>query len=291
MSLELTLKNLEFNFRVNNPQENKIFEFADFRLDAGTLLLYRSGEQVVLTPKAVETLIALVANHGKVVSKDELMQTIWSDTIVEESNLAQYLHVLRKTLGDTLDGKPYIETLKRRGYRFNGKVRVVSHKSADEIDTENNVAASNGQPNLTTVSGRGNDGRGNAQALSHATKLESQTAPRVNVERLDNVFSVTDWRREPAVDTAQPTIPPDRAKWLVPISVVAAFAVVFAGISFGIYKFSTAGSSAAARSVPFLGSDMSRLTTSGKSKSAAISPDGRYVAHITAGAEGAELLR
>jgi len=71
----------------------------------------------------------LVGRSGQVVSKDELMQIIWPDAIVEESNLAQYLHVLRKTLGTMPDGRPYIETLKRRGYRFNGVVHNCSGPS------------------------------------------------------------------------------------------------------------------------------------------------------------------
>ncbi len=64
------------------------------------------------------------------------MKTIWSDTAVEESNLAQYLHVLRKTLGETSDGRPYIETLKRRGYRFNGTVRVLNGEADSSRQAE-----------------------------------------------------------------------------------------------------------------------------------------------------------
>ena len=87
-------------------------------------MLYHSDEEIPLVPKAVETLLALVEKRGEILSKDELMETIWTDSIVEESNLAQYLHLLRKTLGKTKDGKPFIETFRRRGYRFNGEVKV-----------------------------------------------------------------------------------------------------------------------------------------------------------------------
>lgn len=124
MSLDLTLNNLEFNFNVINSYQNKVYDFEDFSLDSGHKLLYRNGEQISLTPKAVETLLALVERQGEVVGKDELMKAIWGETIVEESNLAQYLHLLRKTLGVTRDGKSFIETLKRRGYRFNGVVSI-----------------------------------------------------------------------------------------------------------------------------------------------------------------------
>src|SRR5262249_46460796 len=76
-------------------------------------------------PKAVETLVALIERRGKIVSKDELLEAVWPNTVVEESNLFLYLSVLRKTLGTQQDGRPYVETLRRRGYRFNGEVRLV----------------------------------------------------------------------------------------------------------------------------------------------------------------------
>ena len=78
MSLDLTLKNREFNFNVTNLSQNKVYEFEDFRLDAATRLLYRNGDQVLITPKAVETLIALVEGRGEVIGKEELMQRILS---------------------------------------------------------------------------------------------------------------------------------------------------------------------------------------------------------------------
>lgn len=100
-----------------------IYEFEDFRLDAAHLMLYRGNEEISLAPKAVQTLLTLIERRGEIITKDELMKTIWNDSIVEETNLTQYVHVLRKTLGTTANGRPLIETLRRRGYRFNGNVR------------------------------------------------------------------------------------------------------------------------------------------------------------------------
>src|SRR5262245_25574657 len=98
---------------------NKVYEFGGFRLDGLHKMLYRGDREVTLVPKAVETLLVLVERRGEILSKNELMEAIWSDLVVEESNLAFYLHVLRKTLGSQNDGRPYIETFRRRGYRFN----------------------------------------------------------------------------------------------------------------------------------------------------------------------------
>jgi len=81
-----------------------------------TLLL--DGRIVALTPKALDTLIVLVRNQPKVVSKEELLQTVWPGTFVEEGILAQNILTLRKTLQNPAS----IETVPRRGYRFAMKV-------------------------------------------------------------------------------------------------------------------------------------------------------------------------
>ena len=107
-----------------NPENNYVYEFVDFRLDAAHLMLYRGGRALSLKPKVVETLVALVEKHGEVVGKDELMKRLWADSAVEESNLTQNIYLLRKTLGNCADGQPFIETFARRGYRFNGQIKT-----------------------------------------------------------------------------------------------------------------------------------------------------------------------
>jgi TolB-like protein/DNA-binding winged helix-turn-helix (wHTH) protein/Tfp pilus assembly protein PilF len=79
---------------------------------------------VPLTPKVLLTLQALVERAGEVVSKEELLRSVWPDTYVEESNLAQNISVLRKALGTAPGGLPYIETVAKRGYRFIAEVRT-----------------------------------------------------------------------------------------------------------------------------------------------------------------------
>ena len=103
-------------------QTQGFYVFGPFHLDAGNRLLLRAGEPVPLTLKAVETLLVLVRNAGRVVTKDELMRCVWPDTFVEEGNLAKNVFALRKALGDADDGQEYIETLSKRGYRFRAAV-------------------------------------------------------------------------------------------------------------------------------------------------------------------------
>jgi len=111
--------------------EHKAYEFGEFRIDTDHRMLYHQGREIPMVPKAVEILIALIEHRGKIVSKDELFQAVWPDTVVEESNLFVYLSVLRKTLGTQKDGSPYVETLRRRGYRFTGDVHLVAEEIED----------------------------------------------------------------------------------------------------------------------------------------------------------------
>ena len=78
-----------------------LYEFGDFSLDPQQRSLRRKGELVSLTPKAFDTLLVLLRSGGKVVTKDELMRTVWPDSFVEESNLTQTVFMLRKALGDS----------------------------------------------------------------------------------------------------------------------------------------------------------------------------------------------
>src|SRR5882672_3887111 len=91
------------------------FSFGPFRLDPDERRLLRAGEPVALTPKAFDTLVALVERAGRVVTKDELFGQVWPDAIVEEGTLAQNVFTLRRALGDETR---YIETVPKTGYRF-----------------------------------------------------------------------------------------------------------------------------------------------------------------------------
>src|SRR4051812_20389700 len=110
----------------------QFFEFDPFVLDVSERLLLRRGEPVRLTPKEFDTLLALVRGAGRVMSKEELLKEIWPDTFVGEATLAQNVFTLRRALGEAEGGRPFIETVPRRGYRF--AVRVTERREADEAD-------------------------------------------------------------------------------------------------------------------------------------------------------------
>ena len=107
----------------NLQTAKRFYEFGLFRIDVAERVLFREGLAVSLTPKAFDTLLALVETPGRILEKDELMKRVWPDTIVEENNLTQNISSLRKALGQNTDERTYIETIPRRGYRFVATVR------------------------------------------------------------------------------------------------------------------------------------------------------------------------
>src|SRR5918993_4875537 len=106
------------------PEQNHyIYEFGPFHLDATRRVLLKEGEPLKLFPKEFDTLLALVERNGELVEKDDLMQRVWQDTIVEESNLTTNISHLRKLLGESRHRHDYIVTVPGRGYRFVAGVR------------------------------------------------------------------------------------------------------------------------------------------------------------------------
>ena len=111
------------------------FRFGKFVLDAQERSLSDGDLMLPLAPKAFDTLVLLVTNPGKILSKERLMAEVWQDAFVEENNLAQNISILRKTLGESRDNK-YIETVPKFGYRFVADVNFEGALPVGEIVTE-----------------------------------------------------------------------------------------------------------------------------------------------------------
>ncbi|HEV8237959.1 MAG TPA: winged helix-turn-helix domain-containing protein [Thermoanaerobaculia bacterium] len=106
------------------------YAFGPFRLDLQLQELRRGAEPVPLTPKAFDTLRVLVEAEGAVVPKEELLALVWRDRFVEESVLSQNVYTLRKVLAEGDEGRSYILTVPRRGYRFAMPVERLSGEHA-----------------------------------------------------------------------------------------------------------------------------------------------------------------
>jgi len=115
--------------------EKEIYEFGPFLLDPTERILSCDGSIVSLTPKAFETLLCLVRNQGRVLTKDELLKQIWPDTFVEEVNLAVNISAIRKALGENPQDCRFIATVPGRGYRFVAEVRRVANQDENTRST------------------------------------------------------------------------------------------------------------------------------------------------------------
>ena len=102
------------------------YQFGPFHLDARERRLSRGGEMIALRLKVFDTLLVLVENAGRLVTKQELLDAIWPETTVEENNLNHNVSILRKALGESATGQQYIETVPRVGYRFVATVKAVA---------------------------------------------------------------------------------------------------------------------------------------------------------------------
>lgn len=106
-------------------ETKRLYEFGAFRLDPAERVLAHKGRRIPLAPKAFETLLILIQHSGRVLTKDQLIQTLWPDSFVEENNLTQHISALRRVLGQDPAEQEYIETVPKLGYRFVSEVREV----------------------------------------------------------------------------------------------------------------------------------------------------------------------
>src|SRR3984885_13563481 len=108
-----------------NQRAEELYEFGPFRVDPGRETLRKAGVAVPLTPKTFQILLVLVRHGQEIVTKDDLMKSVWPDTFVEEANLSRNIFMLRKALGETAQDHRYIVTIPGRGYRLTENVRLV----------------------------------------------------------------------------------------------------------------------------------------------------------------------
>jgi TolB-like protein/DNA-binding winged helix-turn-helix (wHTH) protein/Tfp pilus assembly protein PilF len=121
--MALTMGDLGKN-KESRPADSYLYRFGQFALDSRKRTLARANSPVFLTPKAFDVLLFLAQNPNRLVTKEELLQAVWADAIVEEGNLTQYISHLRKALGDNSEDTRLIVTIARKGYQFTVDVTV-----------------------------------------------------------------------------------------------------------------------------------------------------------------------
>jgi Tol biopolymer transport system component/DNA-binding winged helix-turn-helix (wHTH) protein len=241
-------------------QSKQLFSFGPYFLDTGERLLKRGDALVPLTPKALETLIALVRQGGRVLAKEELLKTVWPDTYVEEATLAQNIFTLRKALGESQDnGVKYIETIPRRGYRFVAPVRELPYEDAAPPTIASQSEAQASADELTVPAGL---------AATHTTDADVTAQPlaRTNVPA-----------GEPTATQQVGRTPRPRLGAFV---IGAALILILTLAVVALLKFSVRRQAHAPSLAPAQVMKLMRLPINGKVEAATISPDGKYVAYI-----------
>jgi len=109
----------------------RLFVFDRYRLDEQERQLLLGTQVVPLPPKVFDLLAVLVQNAGRLLPKQDLLDRVWSGVAVEEGSLTRGISSLRRVLGSTADGRDYIQTVSKRGYRFISQVRETTD---DELD-------------------------------------------------------------------------------------------------------------------------------------------------------------
>jgi DNA-binding winged helix-turn-helix (wHTH) protein/pimeloyl-ACP methyl ester carboxylesterase len=99
------------------------FRFGEYFLDADRRELHRSGSPIHVEPQVFDLILHLVRNRDHVVSKDELIASVWGGRIVSESTLSNRINAARQAIGDSGEKQQFIKTIARRGLRFVGEVR------------------------------------------------------------------------------------------------------------------------------------------------------------------------
>jgi Tol biopolymer transport system component/DNA-binding winged helix-turn-helix (wHTH) protein len=256
-------------------QIKRFYEFGPFRVDASERVLLREGQPVMLTPKLFDTLLALVERSGHIVEKAELLETVWPGTFVEESNLSSSVSLLRKTLGTAEDGKPYIETVSRRGYRFAAMVEVTDESTRLIVGRRTRMHVVTREEEETSE-----------QEEIRAVRRESSSAMPAASDR-QTTFGTADVQVSGTVEmeAVRPTSSADyrpsaaqRDKRGV-IFALSALVIVVAGVFLGL-RYVGRNEPATKSVEPFAKIKIARLTTTGRSHDAAISPDGKYVVHV-----------
>ena len=144
-----------------------MYEFGPFQLDPDNRLLTKSGAEVRLPGRAFDALLMLVKRPGALLTKEELLDSVWGGSFVEESNLTVAVSTLRRALDEDPQDRQYIHTVARRGYRFIADVRTrqqeartgLTSSAAVERESANEAGEDLSQPLVVSAGARRSGGR------------------------------------------------------------------------------------------------------------------------------------
>jgi eukaryotic-like serine/threonine-protein kinase len=230
------------------------YRFGDFAIDLEQRVLLRRKQPVPLTPKVFDTLLFLVERHGRIVSKDELMNRLWPDSFVEDSNLIFNVQQLRKALGDDARNPVFVETIARRGYRF---IADVEECLTDDATVTSNVKVRSAQDEYP-------------ETISPVTPSNGTLEPAVIEPRTKGVSAAF----APLKQRSRPILIALAASILM-VALISAW--YLAAAKSDQRRLLNVGASPTLRTLK-----VEKLTLTGKNRHAVISPDGQYFAYTFA---------
>ena len=125
------------------------YEFGSYRLNVSECKLWHDGKEIKLRPKLFNLLVIFIEHQGRMLEKEELIRSLWPDSVVEDSNLTVSITELRAALSDGI----YIETVSKRGYRFVPEVRIIREATSrrSDIDAEDLIEPPGGALPLHSI--------------------------------------------------------------------------------------------------------------------------------------------
>src|ERR1700678_4384834 len=120
-----------------------VFHFDDVEVREREFTLIKAGKVLPVEPKAFRTLLFLLHNPQRLISKGELLNNVWGDTAVTEGSLTRCISLLRSRLGDDIRQPRYIETIATVGYRFKCTVEVSEETPGDLPSPDRSIPRSN----------------------------------------------------------------------------------------------------------------------------------------------------
>ena len=231
-----------------SKESRQLYQFGPFSLDAAERLLLKGGDPVPLTPKTFDLLLMLVENSGRLLGKTELMESLWPGSFVEEANLPNNISLLRRALGDDASEHNYIETVPKRGYRFVAKVVELTGEAPDLVIEER----------------------------TRATITLEDEEKRIGEDVLRSMNASRELSTQAEADTESILTRVNSRGKMVSLALTL-LVIISSAIAIWVYVgrehwFGTGN--------PFQPMRIQRLTTTGKSAHATISPDGKYVAYV-----------
>jgi len=266
------------------PEQNdQFYRFDVFTLDLARRRLLRDNRPVPLKPKAFDLLVALVESRGRVVTKEELLERVWPNQFVEEGNLTVHMSAVRKALGDRKGEARFVETIPGQGYSFLRRLdeagdnvvieqhtfsRVVVEEEGEAVEEEAEIGAA------------GRDAAATREAGAQKNSVDVGLAAQIEVARsstLPQPLAEIDASPVRSHRKIRTSIKAGAIMGLVIGLVIAAASVYWYASRSGGERRSLFRDAA---SGPPSQMKVTRITNNGRVNSAAVSPDGKYVAYI-----------